>query len=225
MSSALIGHTGFIGKIIQGLHSFDSYINNGRLVSLWDQELDLVVCAAPTGNRLIVKQYPDADIENVFNIIKDLSYIRIKKFILISTIDCLAQPNTPYAINRRLLEAWVKDNVESYTIIRLGTLVHPDITKNVLYDLKNQQWLDSICPDTTIQYSDMSKFKLDFDQSEVNFFSRPIANSEIIKRYCPTLKVAGQNQATYNIQPCMFSQEQAFTAIENYFNEQPLHLW
>lgn len=225
MSTALIGHTGFVGSIVKGLGKFDYCINTGKLFELWDKDLDLVVCAAPTGNRVQVSKDPTSDIENVISILDEFTRFSIKKFILISTIDCLAQPNTPYGINRRLMESWVRTNIKDYTIIRLGTLVHPTITKNILFDLKHQQWLDSICPSTTIQYTDMSKLTLDFTDSEVNFFSEPIANSEILERYYPRLLLGNQNQATYNIQPCWFTKDQAFNAIDNYFNEKPLHLW
>lgn len=225
MSSVLIGHTGFVGTIVSGLHKFDDYINTGQTHRLWDRDIDLVVCAAPTGNRVQVKNDPARDIENVLLILDELDRCNIKKFILISTIDCLAQPNTSYGMNRRLIETWVKSNIEDYTIIRLGTLIHPSITKNILFDLKNQQWLDSICPTTTIQYTDMSKLTLEFSEKENNFFSEPIANSEILERYYPKLLVGNKNQATYNIQPCWFTKDQALNAIDNYFNEKPLHLW
>ena len=82
--------------------------------------------------------------------INNLKAAKIKKFILISTIDVYNNPskvdeNTiinidklhPYGKNRLYLEKWVKKNYSNYLIVRLPALFGLGLKKNFIYDLIN----------------------------------------------------------------------------------------
>ena len=151
-NNGLIGYTGFVGSVIQPMFKFDLFYNRSNIYDLPKSELDLLVCAAPTGNRLFVQNNPMDDLDFILTLIDHLRKTKIKKFILLSTIDVIARPNTVYGMNRKILEGWIKTNLESYSIIRMPTLIHPAIKKNILYDLKHNQLLEKINQENKVKY-------------------------------------------------------------------------
>lgn len=229
----LIGHTGFVGGIIQPLYEFNRFYNRNTVNELPNTSFDLLICTAPTGNRIKVQNNPIEDLEMILFLIDHLRKTDIKKFILLSTIDTIARPNTRYGMNRRILEGWVKNNLSDYCIIRMPTLIHPKIKKNILYDLKNNQWLEKLNPNSTLQYYNLTKIKFHIDYAldnnikELNLFSEPISNQEILDRFISNKKIGSQcgRVQLYNIQPQLFTKQEIFASMEKYFNEVPLHLW
>lgn len=229
----LIGYAGFVGSTIRPYYEFNKFYNKNNVIDLPKNSFDLLVCAAPTGNRIEVQNNPRGDLEMILFLIDHLRKTKIKKFVLISTIDTIARPNTRYGMNRRILEGWIKTNLESYSIIRMPTLIHPNIKKNILYDLKHNQWLEKLNPESTVQYYDLTKLKSDIDYAidnniqELNLFSEPIKNQEVVERFFPNTQIGTQcgPTQTYNIRPHVFTKEEIFTSMEKYFNEVPLHLW
>lgn len=229
----LIGHSGFIGNIIRPFYKFNKMYNRKNIFNLPEDTFEFLICAAPTGNRLKVQADPADDLKMILLLIDHLRKTYYEKFILISTIDTLARPNTRYGMHRKILEGWVKTNVKNYSIIRLPTIIHPYIKKNILYDLKHNQWLEKINIESAMQYYDMTRLKKDINYvlenniKELNLFSEPISNQEIVDKFFPNLKLNSQPELAkiYNIQPYQFSKEEIFASMENYFNEIPLHLW
>lgn len=234
-SKGLIGYTGFIGSILRlsDCINFDCFFNKNNVNTITKYSFDLIICAAPTGNRIEVQKNSVNDLEMILFLIDHLRKTEIKKFVLISTIDTLARPNTRYGMNRKILECWIKNNLTNYCIIRLPTLIHPNIKKNILYDLKHQQWLEKINLQAINQYYDLTRLHKDIDYAlqnnikELNLFSEPISNQEIKDKFFPRLPntfnpSAGQK---YNIYPQQFTKAEIFASMEKYFNEVPLHLW
>ena len=101
-----------------------------------------IFCAAPSSNRIQANADPMVDLKNVVDLIKILSTVNSTNFILISTVDTQVK-NTTYARCRRLLEEYVLTRPGS-KIIRLCSLVGDNIKKNVLYDLKHNQYISQI---------------------------------------------------------------------------------
>ena len=232
-NNGLIGYNGFIGSIVKSLFKFDEFYNRSNIFDLPNSEFDLLVCAAPTGNRWFVQENPMDDLDFILTLIDHLRKTKIKKFILLSTIDVIAKPNTVYGMNRKILEGWVKTNLDNYSIIRMPTLIHPNIRKNILYDLKHKQWLEKLNPESTVQYYDLTKLKTDInyvidnDIQELNLFSEPIKNQEVVDRFFPGTQIGAQCVAvqTYDIKPHLFSKQEIFSSMEKYFNEVHVHLW
>lgn len=229
----LIGYTGFVGSIVRPFYKFNKFYNKNNVIDLPNNKFDLLICAAPTGNRLQVQNDPMNDLEMILFLIDHLRKTSFKKFVLISTIDTLAKPNTRYGMNRKILEWYVKSNLDNTSIIRMPTLIHPEIKKNILFDLKNKQWLEKVNLKSTAQYYNMSRLKADIDYTiehnikELNLFSEPISNQEIISRFFPELKIDLKSSTSqeYNVYPQKFTKEEIFLSMEKYFNEVPLHLW
>lgn len=231
-NNGLIGHTGFVGSIIKPMFNFNKFYTRANVISLPNSTFNLLVCAAPTGNRLEVQNDPSNDLDMILTLIDHLRKTKFNHFVLISTIDVLAKPNTRYGMNRKLLEGWVKNNLENYSILRLPTLIHPDIKKNILYDLKHNRFVDKINPEAVNQYYDLTKLKSDLDAAvnsdinEFNLFSEPIKNQEIIDKFFPNAIVGrGLNPSIYNCNPMLYTKEEIFKSMEKYFDEVPLHLW
>ena len=232
-NTGLIGHSGFLGSIVKSMVKFDNYYNTNNVISIPKTEFELVICAAPTGNRLAVQTNARDDLEMILFLIDHLRKTKIKKFILLSTIDTIARPNTRYGMNRKILEGWVKNNLDNSTIIRMPTLIHPAIRKNILFDLKHDQYLEKLNPHSAVQYYDLTNLKTDIDyavtstEKEINLFSEPIVNQEIVDRFFPG-KILGNSAGPvqqYNAMPQRYKKEDIFDSMDNYFNEVPLHLW
>jgi hypothetical protein len=221
----LIGWTGFVGSKIHDGIAFNKLYNRNTVKSVHNEKFELLVCAAPTGNRRWVDENNIQELEQILFLIDHLRKASIEKFILISTIDVLAKPNTRYGLNRKILEGWVKSNIKNYTIIRLPTLIHPKIIKNQLFDLKNKCFLDKLNPDTCCQYYDLTNivndvnYAIENDVTEMNLFSEPISNREIVSRFFPDL-IIGQNASpaqVYDIKPYKYDKDTILEAMRNYF--------
>ena len=228
---ALIGYTGFIGTLIRSAYPFTNFYNRNNIIDIANTGFNTVVCAAPTSNRVLVNQDPIMDLETILFTIDHLRKMQCQRFVLISTVDVVQHPNTKYGLNRRLLEGWVKQHIENYSIIRLPSLIHPKIQKNILYDLKNKLYLDKINPNTSNQWYPVLDLVKDIQQvgvkQEVNLVSEPIFNSEIIERFGTGLNVLenGLPSQQYKLTPYKYTKQEIFQYMEKYFNEVPIHLW
>jgi hypothetical protein len=179
--------------------------NRNNINVLSNTEHNTIVICAPTGNRLQVAQEPEKDLNNCQQIVQYLQHTTFKHIVHISTVDTFL--DTPYGHNRRWLENQIKNH--SSTIVRLPSLVHSQIQKNVLFDLANELWLDKISLDSTIQWYPMQRLAKDIEWAvtnhvdELNLVSRPISNRELALTLAPTLlNVLEQNKITpmhYNL--------------------------
>lgn len=225
MISVLIGDTGFIGRhLTQGLH-FDFYFNSQNIKTITNNSYDIIYCAAPTGNRLLVNQDPEKDRDNTNELISILSKTQTKRIVLIGTVDSLLMLNTAYGQNRKLLETFIKENFEKHHIIRLGTLIANNIEKNLLYDLKHKQWLSSINPDSALQWYPLENliddihYVIDHDINELNLVSEPVLNLEIIQQFAPRYLneiTKKQNSVYYDVRPYKFSKQDILKHIQEY---------
>jgi hypothetical protein len=225
--SALVGYTGFVGSKLVGHIEFAEMYGQGNIDSICGKTYDLVICAAPTGNRLEVESDPGADLMGIKMLVSNLEKTNIKQFVLISTIDTIVKPHTNYGMNRAFLEDWVKQNFDNHSIIRMPSLIHCDIKKNQLFDLKNKCYLEKINRLTTCQYYDLTNlvgdvnFVIDNKIEELNLFSEPISNAEILSKFYPDL-IVGQSASTaqyYDVNPYRYSKSEILKSIEKYFNE------
>jgi hypothetical protein len=223
MNTALIGSNGTIGSSILVNMPFTHVYNSDNITEIQNNKFDLVVIAAPSGNRLTVNKYPEIDLKNVNILINALTHTKINRTILISTVDVIAYPNTPYSQHRLQLENFVKMHFDNYHILRPSTLVGRNIKKNVLFDLKNKLFIDKIDSNSIIQWCPLDTlhneidYAVDNDIKELNLASEPIANRDIAQEFFPEVELTSKHNSTqYNIQPYRYTREQVYTAIRNY---------
>jgi len=151
MKNALIGYTGFVGTNLMKQFKFDFLFNRKNINKIIDNYYNMIVCCAPNAEKWLANQEPARDLNNIKKLIKYLSEVSCKKFILISTVDVFNKPinvyeNTnivenklkPYGVNRRLLEKFVEQNFNNHLIVRLPGLIGNGLKKNTIFDLHNK---------------------------------------------------------------------------------------
>jgi hypothetical protein len=222
----LIGSTGLIGTALQRTIEFNALYSSTTVDCVCDTEFDTLWIAAPSGSRLVAVNNPDADTASVDKIIECLSKTQTHRIVLISTVDTVHSPETVYGKNRLRLEQAVK-KFPDYYIVRLCTVIDNNIKKNLLFDLKTQQYLDLIKSDTVRQWYPLDNLHQDVQtaidnrQSETNLVSPPIADHEIVNQFFPELNIAsGANGTPYNITNngnYTVTKQQVFSAMEKYF--------
>ena len=117
----------------------------------------MVICSAAPAQKWIANRDPQADRQNIDNLISHLKTVTCDTFVLISTVDVFKTPigvdeDTPvdedglhaYGLHRRLLEKFVESHFPNHLIVRLPGLVGPGLRKNVIYDFLNDNNLQAI---------------------------------------------------------------------------------
>lgn len=150
MKRALIGYTGFVGSNLDRQIKFDYKFNSKNISDLVGLEIDELYCAGVSAVKWFANQNPQIDEEKIEELKNIIKQAKIKKFILISTIDIYDSfgdvnestiPNKDkqdtYGKNRYLLEEWVKQNYDDCLILRLPALFGKGLKKNFIYDLFN----------------------------------------------------------------------------------------
>lgn len=182
MRSALIGYTGFVGSNIH-LEFTDRY-NSTNILSIRGKEYDLVVCAGAPATKWWANQNPERDREAIQYLISNLSTIKAKHFVLISTIDVYNDHET-YGKNRKFLEEFVKFYFNRVSIVRLPALFGEGLKKNILFDMLTGK-VKEISSESLFQWYNLSNLTHDLRQTVLNgdktiyeFFSPPISLSSI----------------------------------------------
>lgn len=224
LDTAVIGSNGLIGTEIVKFFNPSLTFNSNNINLLHTHKFSKIIIAAPSGNRRKAEQYPQADLENINTLIKELNLTHIETIVLISSIDTIAYNNTHYGNNRKLLETFIKEKFTNSYIIRLCTLIAPTIKKNVLYDLKHKQFLDSINPESVLQWYPLDSLENDINRvidnkiHDTTLVSVPIQNKEIIDRFFPKFPICivSPPPVCYSITPTQFSKEEIFVKMSEY---------
>lgn len=219
---AIVGE-GLIGKRLAKFVNPTHTFNSKTLLDLPMNDYDTVYVAAPSSNRIWVKENPDADTASTEILIRCLLTTKTKRVVLISTCDTQINPDTVYGANRLKLEELVKGWYHYYHIIRLPSLIGNDITKNILYDIKHKTpWVDKINTGIRQQWYILDDLEQDIkdimsstDMTVTNLVSEPILNKEIVEKfYKPTNKF--ESGASYDLRPYKYNKEEIFEAISLY---------
>lgn len=218
-TSYLIGSTGLIGSQLSRDMVFDAASNT--VTEAVVGEFDLVVCAAPSGEKWRANERPDIDRMAVEAVIDRLSTVRAQKLVLISTVDVYRSTNGscehglqvgkehPYGFNRLTLENSCFQNFENVTVLRLGGLVGPGLKKNPVYDLANGNDLSRLNPESKLQFFPLENLhefvRSSFSSqshSVVNLTAPPFALGEVASWLGIELTNSGVRQ-DYNIVTCL----------------------
>lgn len=219
---ALIGSNGTIGQSLLDNMQFDAVFNSDNLEKITEHEWDLVVCAAPSGNRLAINRGQILDFQDCVLLARTLGRCTIKKLVLIGSVDAETAPDSIYGRNRAWLEQELANSHETYTL-RLSTLIGSRIKKNVLFDLKHGLFLESLDRDAELQWCILDDVPQQIDISLAgspgirSIVSEPINNTDIIDRFFSDV-TSGRTSSTvrYNQQPYVYTKEHIFSAMEQY---------
>ena len=216
---AVIGR-GLVAQQVIDLVKPDAVFTSKNILELSNTAWDTIYCAAPSGNRIWAQQNPNVDKSSVWQIIDECAFTKFRRFVLFSTVDTQVKPNSTYGHNRLQLENWVK-TLPDGSIVRLPSLIHSTITKNMLYDIKHNCWLDKINPNNQLQWFDLSLLKdwITTSECEINLCSEPILAQDILAEFAPT--VTEQLDYTrkgdvYDLQPYSYTREEIFASIRDY---------
>lgn len=157
MKDCIIGYTGFIGKNLIGQKKFTYFYNSKNIHTINKKQFNMTIICAPHGKKWWANKFPNKDTLIVNDLLKNLKKIQTKKVIFISTIDVFNKRHNQnensrininklntYGSNRLKIEKFIENNFKDYHIIRLPALFGKYLKKNVLYDLINDNNLDSI---------------------------------------------------------------------------------
>ena len=229
--NALVGHTGLIGTVIGEDLDFDRCYNSANIDQIQDHEFDVVYCAAPSGNRWLANKTPELDNSAVANLIQNLKTVKAKKFVLISSVDAMYAPESVYGGNRLALELFAQTQFDTCHVVRLCTLIHPRITKNLLFDIRHQQHLDCVNGAMIRQYYPLSRLAQDIrlvmahNIANINLVSEPVSDQEVMQMFCPGRTLITNSVRPYNLHSTypfgqyVLSKQQVFEHISEYMHD------
>jgi nucleoside-diphosphate-sugar epimerase len=204
----IIGNTGLVGTTLCKSINFDLKFNSSNLTdfpNIVKDDTELYLTCLPA-TKWIVNKNTTEDFENMMNIINLIKMKKYKKVVLISTIDVYNSSelksnentiplirNFNYGNNRYLFEILVKEylQTEELKIFRLPALFNQHIKKNILFDLINNNNVESINANSSYQWynlnnlsNDIIKFSEKYPNEIIfNLFPEPIDSSEIINLF------------------------------------------
>jgi hypothetical protein len=220
VKTALIGHTGFVGSNLARQFKFDDVYNSSSIHDIRDQEYDLIVCAGAPGFKWKANREPENDLRSIRSLIDNLSLVRAKRFVLISSADVYPEPRnvnelsvidrenlSPYGAHRLLLEDFVRSHFSSLTV-RLPGLFGKDLKKNALFDFLTGNETTKINPSGIFQFYDMSRAWRDIqiamgaDLDLLNMATEPVSIGEIHQTWFanqPTATANPESAARYDL--------------------------
>lgn len=199
MTSALIGHSGFVGSNIADQLDVDDRYNTSNIGDIRGKRYELVVSAANGAEMWRINADPEPDRCSIDQFKAHLAEVEIQHLVLISTVAVYARTIdvdestlmstdglTPYGVHRLELEQWCAEHFPT-TVIRLPGLFGPGLKKNVIFDLLHENNVEKIHADSAYQYYDLSRIGRDIQASiaigtrAVNLAVPPVTAAEVAK--------------------------------------------
>ena len=198
MTTALVGHSGFVGTTLLRQTSFDAGFRSTNIDEIRGRRFDLVVCAAAPAQKWLANKDPVGDRARIDALIERLDQVQADTFVLISTVDVYGNPvgvdeESPvheeglhaYGLNRRLLEKFVEQKFARHVVVRLPGLVGPGLRKNIIYDLQHGNAVSAIDSRSRFQFYPMINLWSDTQQaltqglSLVHLTAAPVSVAEV----------------------------------------------
>ena len=89
---ALVGHTGFVGSNLYKSNQFDYCYNSKNISGAFSLKPDILYYAGIPAQKYIANSDPEKDIETIETAMNNISRIKPKSIVLISTIDVYISP-------------------------------------------------------------------------------------------------------------------------------------
>ena len=196
---ALIGFSGFVGSVLLENISTDIDLYNSTNISdIHKKHYDCLYISAIQAKKWWANQNAEEDKSLIDDLFVHLKTVKANKVVFISTVDVYQPPlnadeDTPshkdihaYGANRLYAEEKIKSLFDDVHIIRLQGLVANNLTKNIVFDLKNKNILESINPHSTLQWYPLSNLYRDIEKvierniSLINLSVEPVKTQDII---------------------------------------------
>ncbi len=197
MSSALIGHTGFVGGNLQQQAPFDALYNSANIEEIAGRSFDLVVCAGAPAAKWKANREPEADRACLGRLRDALARTAVRQVVLISTVDVFGRTEgadeeaaptgaTPYGQHRLELEQFVAGRFDTL-VVRLPALFGPGLKKNAVYDLLHDNEVGKIDSRGRFQFYDVRRLWADVEVARraglklVHFATEPATVAEVAR--------------------------------------------
>jgi sugar phosphate isomerase/epimerase len=218
--NVIVGYSGFVGSNLLQFYKFDHFYNSSNFHEAINGEYDTIFFCGVPALKWYANKNPEEDFEVIKKITSILETIKVKKIILISTIDvyeytdsqqtedydCDFINNHTYGRNRYLFECFIKEKFVNHYIIRLPALFGKGLKKNVIYDLINNNQIGNIEKYTKFQWYDLDWLKNDIDiviKNNIrvcNLFTEPLDTIDILELFnYPHNVYKTQSKLCYNI--------------------------
>jgi hypothetical protein len=145
------------------------------------------------GSKWAANSNPQKDNKNFTELVNNLRLVKTKSLVLISTVDVFDNPVNidedssqdmkkleTYGSNRKKLESFVLNYFGNYLIVRLTALVGPNLKKNLLYDIKNDNELYKFNLESEFQFYPIKHLWKDIQIAKNNNINLIHLNSEPI---------------------------------------------
>jgi nucleoside-diphosphate-sugar epimerase len=199
MNAALIGHTGFVGQNLAAQHTFDECFNSRNIPSICGRTFDLLVCSGVRAEKWKANKDPAEDQAGIQSLMNCLESVRVKQFVLISTVDVYGtaievdedspvdvERTTHYGRHRFQLEQWIEGRFPTL-VVRLPGLFGDGLKKNVIYDLLHGNCLDQIHSDARYQFYDLKHLWRDIETARraglkrLHLATEPVSVEEVAR--------------------------------------------
>jgi len=220
MSTALIGHTGFVGGSLLLQTSFTHLYRSTNIEEIEGKEFDLLVISGVSAMKWWANKNAEEDRKRIDKLIGHLLHVNARRVFVISTVDvypvthgadegfdCHTAANHAYGTNRLHFEEAMQQSFDNPMIARLGGLFGPGLKKNAIYDLMHDTGVETINLESTFQFYDMSGLWRDLLRMEErrlslgNFVTEPVSMREVVDAGFPgkTVGSAPSPRAMYDI--------------------------
>ena len=217
-SFSLLGSRGFVGSTLLGQTEIKQAFHRENL-----QEINLsshdhfVFCAAPA-EKWKANLDPERDLANLQSLVETVKATRVRKLILISTVDVFNDPvqvdelsiadaSRPnfYGANRLYLENELRSLFPNNLVVRLPGLVGTGLKKNAIYDLKMGTNITMLNPRSIFQFYPMKNLFNDIEVAlkagceTIHLTAEPVSLGTIAQEVFGTsLQPIEQEPATYD---------------------------
>jgi hypothetical protein len=221
----LIGYTGFVGlNLIKHMKPNTLFVNSKNASEMLDREFDTVYCCGVYAEKWKANKNPEDDNAHINSVIENLSRIKCKRFILISTVDVLncsshqyenlegdsyyaslEYSTHTYGVNRRRLEEWCFNRFPLSYVCRLPALFGYGLKKNALWDMMNNNNIDKLRSHWSFQwynidwlYDDIQDMLENNKYKLIHLVTSPIRLDSIQKLFFPRLRLSDSQDVLVN---------------------------
>ena len=200
MTTALFGHTGFVGSNLRRAFDFDRLYNSANAHESAGQHFTLTVFSAARAEKWRANQDPALDEAHIAELGALLNSFTTDQLVLVSTVDVFRSPIAvdettpidttelhPYGANRYWLEQIARQAQPNTLVVRLPALFGPGLKKNVIYDLLHDNNVDRIHRAGEFQYYNLAHLwkdlhvALDHHLELIHLASEPVRTDELAR--------------------------------------------
>jgi hypothetical protein len=199
-----------VGSNLLAQRQFDLTYHSRNIESIDGHAFDELICAGVTAVKWWANQNADEDWSRIQGLMAHLDQVECDRFTLISTVDVYQDSRGvyedtplqleglhPYGLNRARLERYVAERFEHALILRLPALFGPGLKKNAIYDLRHDNRLSYIHPDSCFQWYPLARLSSDVAAAwdaglrVLNLSVEPVGMAAIAERFFPGKHLGG----------------------------------